>query len=203
MLTHILAVLSGTIFVLGIIAGVGPQNLFIISHAIKKNHTWTVAMTCCFADLTLLLLGAIGLTFSGSSTVILIINIIGILFMLWYLYEKIKGLFRHRKKLQFEDVPQTRSQVIVKALALTWLNPLVFIDMIVVVGGTATHYSGMAWTHFMLGAVLGDLIWVFGVTAIARSFADKLNRVGVWVALDIMTIIIMFAILYKTLGYVI
>lgn len=203
MLQHIVAIISGAIFVLGIIAGIGPQNLNIINHAIKRNHSLEVSTASCLADLSLLLAGGIGLSLSGSKTIILVINVIGIIFMIGYLFVKIKSLFQHHEKFKVIDEHQTKRQAILKALALTFLNPLVFIDTIVLIGGTATHYNGLAWVDFMCGALLGDIIWISGITYIARSFSKQLNKIGVWIALDVMTIGIVSIILYKTIGYVI
>jgi L-lysine exporter family protein LysE/ArgO len=203
MINHLIAIFSGAAFVLSIIASIGPQNLNIISHAIKKNHALAVATTCVLADLVLLLAGGIGLRLSGSKLVIVMINIAGIIFMLWYLIGKIKNLFRHRDKLIIQEETQTRKQAVLRALALTWLNPLVLIDTIVIIGGTSSQYHGTDWTNFMLGAILGDIAWIYGITLIARSFAKQLNRVGVWITLDITTIIIMLVILYKTIVFVI
>ena len=203
MSAHLMAIFSGAIFVLAVIAGIGPQNLNIISHAIKKNHSMAVSTTCCAADLTLLIAGGVGLSLGGSKSIIMIINIVGIIFMLWYLSVKVRGLFRHHEKFKVVEEEQTRNQAMLKALALTWLNPLVLIDTIVIIGGTSSHYHGMAWVDFMLGAIFGDIIWIYGVTYLARSFADQLNRVGVWICLDIITIVIMVVILFKTIGFLI
>ncbi len=203
MAANLVAIFSGTIFVLAVIAGIGPQNLNIISHAIKRNHALAVSTTCCLADLTLLIAGGVGLSLSGSKIIILIINVVGIVFMLWYLSVKIRSLFRQHKKLQIVEERQTRNQAILKALALTWLNPLVLIDTIVIIGGTSSHYHGTAWIDFMLGAILGDIVWIYGITFLASFFADQLNRVQIWIALDILTIGIMLVILYKTIGFVV
>ena len=203
MSAHLMAIFSGAVFVLAVIAGIGPQNLNIISHAIKKNHSLAVSTTCCVADLTLLIAGGVGLSLGGSKSIILTINIVGIIFMLWYLAVKVRGLFRHHEKFKVVEEELTRNQAMLKALALTWLNPLVLIDTIVIIGGTSSHYHGMAWVDFMLGAIFGDIIWIYGVTYLASSFADQLNRVGVWICLDLITIVIMLVILYKTIGFVI
>lgn len=200
---NLVAILSGALFVLAIICGIGPQNLNIITHAIRKNHSMTVSSITAFADIFLLLAGGIGLSLSGSKTIIIIINIAGIIFMSWYLMTKIKGLFRHHDALVIKNEKESRKKAIIRALALTFLNPLVLIDMIVIIGATSSHYHGIEWVNFILGAILGDLVWVFGITFIAQSFSKQLNRVGVWFSLDIMTIIIMIVILYKTILFLI
>ncbi|MFN7094200.1 MAG: LysE/ArgO family amino acid transporter [Burkholderiales bacterium] len=203
MLEHLWAILSGAIFVLAVIAGIGPQNLNTLNHAIQKNHAYPVATTCFLADSTLILAGGIGLTLADSHLIILFINLIGILFMTGYLLLKIRGLFQHRSKLTIKGELLTQRQAILRALALTWLNPLVFIDTIVVIGGTATQYIGSRRIDFIVGALLGDLVWLFGLTFVASALAHKLNRTSVWISLDILTIGIMLIILYKTILFVV
>ncbi|MBP9743138.1 MAG: LysE family transporter [Burkholderiales bacterium] len=188
---------------IGIIAGIGPQNLYIISHAIKQENSLIISITCCVADIILFLIGCAGLSLFNSRAIVLTINIIGIIFISWYLMGKVRDLFRHHTKIKVTTVKQTQVQAIIKALALTWLNPLVLIDMVVLIAGTATRYAGYARIDFMLGAIAGDILWIFGITLLATRLSNKLNRVEVWICLDILTILIMLFILYTTVSYVI
>ena len=203
MLEHAIAILSGAVFVLAVIAGIGPQNLNIISHAIKRNHAREVAITSFLADITLILVGGIGLSLAGTHSIIFFINVVGIVFIVWYLYYKVTALFKPRSELNIEECHDSRNKAILRALALTWLNPLVFIDTIVVIGGTSSHYTGLQRVDFLVGALVGDFIWIFGVAFIAKRFSAQLNRKSVWIALDVTTIIIMAYILYKTVAFVI
>lgn len=203
MLNNILAIISGAVFVLAIIAGIGPQNLNTLTHAIKKNYPYTVATTCFFADVTLILIGVFGVGLNHNKIIVDTINLIGIIFMLWYLLLKLRGIFHKHTKFKVGNRLLSKKQSILQALALTWLNPLVFMDTIVIIGGTSLQYTGIAHTNFIIGAVLGDFIWLFGLTTIAKKLSHRLNRVEVWVTLDIITIIIMIIILYKTIKFLI
>lgn len=190
---------TGMIFVIGIIAGVGPQNLNVISHSIRRNHEYAVATTCFIADSILIIVGCIGLEITNSKALILIINIAGILFLAYYLWLKIQGLKTpHDIKLNSNYVD--KKIAILRALAMTWLNPLVFIDTIVVIGSISTQYHGWKNNAFMLGAVIGDFIWMFGLMFIARRFSEKLNRPRVWLIIDISTILLVGAILLKLIS---
>jgi L-lysine exporter family protein LysE/ArgO len=202
MFNNITAIFNGAIFVIAIIAGVGPQNLNTITHGIKKNYSYLVASTCFLADAVLILFGALGLGVSKSSVIIETINIIGILFMLWYLLYKIHGLFQKHSKFKINNKILSKKQSVLQALALTLLNPLVFMDTIVIIGGNSLQYSGTARINFIIGALLGDFLWLFGLTSISRKLAHRLNKTGIWISLDIMTIIIMAIILYKTIKFV-
>lgn len=191
---------GGALFVIGVIAGIGPQNLNTMSHAIRRNHEYVVATTCFLADVTLILLGTIGLKFTESKWLLLIINIIGVIFLTYYLWTKLKSL-NTPHDLKFSTEIYDKKTAIIRALGLTWLNPLVFIDTIIVIGGASTHYSGWHNFAFILGAILGDFIWLFGLTSISRIFAEKLNRPNVWFILDISTIFLVAFILIKMVSF--
>lgn len=191
---------TAALLVIGIIAGIGPQNLNLISHAIRKNYTYEVAITCFLADTVLILIGCIGLMQINSKTFVAIINIVGIIFLSFYIFVKLKDLNKPHH-IKFDNTFITKKVAIFRALGLTWLNPLVFIDTIVVIGGTSAHYTGMQHLAFTTGAVIGDFIWLFGVAYFANRFSKQLNKPIVWKIIDITTIILISYIVIKLIGY--
>jgi L-lysine exporter family protein LysE/ArgO len=202
-ISHIISILGGAIFVIAVISGIGPQTLNVMEHAINKNYAYTVAGVCFIADSILIVASCVGLSLSASPVITLLINYVGIIFIAIYLFFKLKSLFsrHHKYDINLQHTSQTKS--IIRALALTWLNPLVYIDTIVVIGGIASHYHGVKFLDFLLGAVLGDFIWLFGLAYLAKRFANKLNRIPVWVTLDIFSTVSMSIILYKTITLII
>lgn len=204
MFDHLVIVLNSAIFALALFAGIGPQNLNIISHAIGRHYSKEVTSVSLISDIVLILIGCIWLGISNSHSLIFLINVIGIVFICWYLYHKIKSLLRKKSSLMVDRCIESRHRAIVRALALTWLNPLVIIDTIVIIGGTSTHYSSaLGKIEFTGGVILGDIIWLLGLTFIASKFSRILNNTVVWFLLDLLTIAIMSVILYKTVLFVI
>lgn len=190
------SIISGALFVIGIIAGIGPQNLNTINHAILRNYHYHVAFTCFIADSILILIGGTWLSITKSHIIINMINLIGVIFISWYLLIKLKALFqKHQQKINPQLI--SKNKAILRALALTWLNPLVFIDTIIIIGGNVTHYVGLAKITFLIGAILGDFIWLFGLSYLASYFSYSLNKNWMWVLLDLLTIVILIIILYK------
>lgn len=190
---------GGAVLVIGIIAGVGPQNLNIMSHAIRKNHTFSVTATCFLADTVLILAGCIGISALNSPVLNKIINIIGVIFLSYFIFIKLRGL-NQPQNIKLDDKLVSKKIAILRGLALTWLNPLVFIDTVVIIGGRATNYTGINHTAFTLGAVLGDFIWIFGLALLSRIFAKKLNRPAVWFIIDLSTIILVAYVLFNILA---
>ncbi|MCX8514553.1 MAG: hypothetical protein RL017_389 [Pseudomonadota bacterium] len=201
MLHNLINILSGMLFVMGIISGIGPQSLNILDHAIKRRNYIAVATTCCLADLVLLFLACVGLNLIITPLILAFINIIGIIFMVWYILIKFMDLFKRHQKIKLSREFETRNQAILRALALTWLNPLVYIDLVVIIGGTASQYKGSDWYDFVAGAILGDVVWIYGITFFAKSFSKQLDKALIWHAFDVLTIVIMSIILFKTVNY--
>ncbi|TXI91597.1 MAG: hypothetical protein E6Q33_09910 [Neisseriales bacterium] len=200
MLQFFTTLFGGALFVLGVIAGIGPQNLNTMTHAIRRNHEYAVATTCFLADIALILLGCLGLKFTESKIFLLLINLIGIGFLSYYLWLKIKGLNKPHEVKFSQDILDKKSAIL-RALALTWLNPLVAIDTLVIIGGASTNYHGIMNFAFIAGAILGDFIWLFGLTLISRTFAERLNRPLVWLFIDISTILLVAYILIRMVSF--
>jgi len=92
----ITTVMGGAIFVIGVIAGIGPQNLNTMSHAICRNHEYTVATTCFLADVVLILLGCLGLQFMAAQWLLIVVHLVGIVFLAYYLWGKLEALNKPR-----------------------------------------------------------------------------------------------------------
>ncbi|MCC2626059.1 MAG: hypothetical protein K0R14_1932 [Burkholderiales bacterium] len=197
MLEHVLTIFSGAIFGITIIAGIGPQSLNILTHAIKNNYPYLVAAICIIADGSLIILGSFSLGLGNSKLLFSLVNLFSIAFILWYISQKIRGLFRQFNQFNFNNKILNRSQSTLKALSLTLLNPLVFIDTVIIIGGNSLRYHGLARLDFILGTLIGDFIWLFGLVLVGRKFAYWLNKKLVWICIDVLTIAIMSIILYK------
>ena len=194
---NILIILNAIALVIAVNSSVCPLNVNLISHAIRRIHSYSVTTICCLADILLLIAGGVGINAFASKTVILIINIAGIIFLSWFVINKIRGLFKRYDLIQVKDVHHSRRNSYAKALGLVFFNPLALIDTLIIIGTISSHYTGINWFNFMGGLILGDILWFFGMTIVARFFSKQLNRVRVWIALDIFTIIIISIIIYK------
>lgn len=197
MLEHILAILSGTVFGITIIAGIGPQSLNILTHAIKNNYPCLVALICIIADGALIILGAFGLGLSNSKLLFSWVNLFSIAFILWYISQKIRSVFHQFNHFKLNNRMLSWQKSVLKALSLTLLNPLVYIDTVAIIGGHSLRYQGFARVDFIIGTLIGDFIWLFGLVLVGKKFAYCLNKRPFWICLDITTIAIMSVILFK------
>jgi L-lysine exporter family protein LysE/ArgO len=179
-------IINDLLITLALFIGIGPQNLNTISHAIKKNYPYFVATTCFISDALLILIGCIAVKINSSSILITIINIICLVFICYYLIIKSIKITKEYKKYKIDTKFDDLKTSIIRALLLTWLNPLVIIDTIIIIGGISNQYSHNNWYLFLFGAVLGDAIWHYGISFIAIKLSNKLNKPQIWWLLNIL-----------------
>ena len=174
-MNSIYLIIYSALLTISIIAGIGPQTMNIISHSISKNHAFSVTITAVIADVILILVGCIGVIAIESKALLNIIYLTGIIFLSYYCITKILTLFDNRR-IRISNKIISKKQAIINSLALTLLNPLVFVDTIIVIGGNSSRYHGINHLSFTLGAVIGDALWLFGIMLISQRFAKQLNR---------------------------
>ncbi|WP_244264480.1 LysE family transporter [Kingella kingae] len=139
------SILNGAMISGGLIIAIGAQNAFVLKQGLLKNHIFWVSLICFLCDFTLMSLGVLGVSgFLGRSMVLsAALSLLGGLFLLWY------GLHSFRAMLSTEqsvlivgnsDMPKSSlRQTVLATLAITLLNPHVYIDTVMLVGGVAAR----------------------------------------------------------------
>jgi L-lysine exporter family protein LysE/ArgO len=170
--------LAGLGLGLSLIVAIGAQNLFVLRQGIRREHVFTVATICALSDLTLISLGVAGL---GAATTALpwlveVVRWAGAAFLICY------GLLAARRTLRPPEIatdvpvtgPSTRLNVVATCLALTWLNPHVYLDTVFLLGSVAATHGDQRW-WFALGAMLGSIGWFYGLGYGARLLSRWLT----------------------------
>ena len=199
-MNSIYLIIYSALLTISIIAGIGPQTMNIISHSISKNHAFSVTITAVIADVILILVGCIGIIAIESKALLNIIYLTGIIFLSYYCITKILTLFDNRR-IRISNKIISKKQAIINSLALTLLNPLVFVDTIIVIGGNSSRYHGINHLSFTLGAVIGDALWLFGIMLISQRFAKQLNRPIIWKIIDLITVVLVGIVIFKMIGF--
>lgn len=199
-MNSIYLIIYSALLTISIIAGIGPQTMNIISHSISKNHAFSVTITAVIADVILILVGCIGVIAIESKALLNIIYLTGIIFLSYYCITKILTLFDNRR-IRISNKIISKKQAIINSLALTLLNPLVFVDTIIVIGGNSSRYHGINHLSFTLGAVIGDALWLFGIMLISQRFAKQLNRPIIWKIIDLITVVLVGIVIFKMIGF--
>ena len=182
------AMVQGLALGAGLIIAIGAQNAFVLRQGLKRQYVFITASICTLCDAVLILLGVEGLgTLIATNTVLtLIATWGGALFLAWY------GLRAFRAALtpgtleadKAQKQPARLRDVVITILALSLLNPHVYLDTVVLVGSMGAHYPIQARVSFALGAMLASLTWFFGIAYGAAVLTPFFSRPSAWRILD-------------------
>ncbi|WP_460467417.1 LysE/ArgO family amino acid transporter [Calidifontibacter terrae] len=182
------AYLTGLLTGLGLIVAIGAQNAFVLRQGVHREHVGVVVVICAVSDAVLIALGVagVGAVVASHPTVLTVLKWLGAAYLVWFAI----GAFRsalHPSGLEtgVERKSLTVRSVALTALALTYLNPHVYLDTVLMLGNLANQHghSGRWW--FAGGAATGSVLWFSGLGFGARAVAPWMARPGVWRALDV------------------
>lgn len=202
MTQSLLAALSGLCFGLSLIVAIGAQNAFVLRQGLVRQHVLIIVSVCALADIVLIFAGVAGL---GSLIIALPwllagIELVGGLFVVTYGVLSARRAFKPAVLLGGETGVGMSVQVALSTtLALTFLNPHVYLDTVLLMGSVAGTYGAQRW-FFGLGASLGSVLWFFSLGFGARSLRPLFAKPIAWRVLDIVIAVVMFAIGGTLLG---
>nr|WP_220224989.1 LysE/ArgO family amino acid transporter [Gilliamella sp. ESL0443] len=201
-------ILRGAMISASLIIAIGAQNLFVLKQGLLKNHIFFVAAICFFCDFALMTIGiwGVGAFISRYPIITNSLAIFGALFLLWYGFNAFKSAVIGDSSMQVDSAEQRKSsltKVILSTIAVTLLNPHVYLDTVVIVGGIAGTFSTEQKWAFLIGAVCVSFIWFFGIGYGARLLTPLFRQKRMWVILDSVVGLVMFYIAYRLIVYVI
>lgn len=210
---------SGLGLGLSLIVAIGAQNVFVLRQGIRREHVWAVVAICALSDAALIVAGVAGLGFllSNAPWLIDVARWLGFAFLLGY------GVLAARRAWRGDGaglaaeqadpaeavvaasppegvVPRatattrTRlSAVVLTVLALTWLNPHVYLDTVMLLGSIAATHGTMRW-HFAAGAIVASVLWFTALGFGARYLSRWLRTEKAWRLLDALIAVVMLVI---------
>jgi L-lysine exporter family protein LysE/ArgO len=190
-----LAALSGFAFSLSLIVAVGAQNAFLLRQGLRREHVGIVVAICAAADVALIAAGVSGMgaLIRGVPHLLTVVKIIGVLFLLGYGALALRRALRPSTLKAADEAGSSRRAVVTTTLALTFLNPGVYLDTVILLGTVANSHHGQEWP-FGVGAALGSVIWFVGIGYGARLLSPIFAKPNAWRALDVAVAVIMVTI---------
>lgn len=189
-------VVAGLLTGLSLIVAIGAQNAFVLRQGLRRSHVGLVVAVCALSDVVLILAGVagIGVVLDRAAWAVEVVRWLGIAFLTAY---GVLSLLRARRPEALavgDGVVESRRGVLGRAVALTWLNPHVYLDTVLLLGSVAgTHGDTGRW-WFALGACVASLLWFAGLGYGARLAAPRLARPRAWQVLDVAVGLVMLAI---------
>jgi L-lysine exporter family protein LysE/ArgO len=186
--------LAGFLLGLSLILPIGAQNAFVLRVGLRGEHVLAVCLTCALSDALLILAGVSGFAQLSArvpwAETVLLYG--GAAFLIAYGARSFVAAFKS-ESLRPSDVAQTGlGRVVLTCLALTWLNPHVYLDTVVLIGSISTQFDeGKAL--FATGAMLASFTFFFSLGFGARLLKPLFARPVTWRILDIAIGLIMWA----------
>ncbi len=183
------AFFHGASLALGLIVAIGAQNAFVLNQGLKREHVPSVVVFCAVADTVLMNAGVFGMAEILVQRPLLTraLTVTGVFFLLWYGWQAFKRARQVRRLVPSSQSPSSsRASVLMQAAAFTLLNPHVYLDTVVLLGGIGAQQAAAAQLWFALGASAASWLWFsllgFGARALAPWFAQP----QAWRVLDLM-----------------
>lgn len=186
----------------GLIIAIGAQNAFVLGQGLRRNHPVMVAFVCALCDAVLIASGVAGLGTLVATYPILtkIAAWGGAAFLIWYGFAALRRLFE-TETLSESDVKQAGwKAVLTTTLAVTLLNPHVYLDTVVMLGGIGGQFPADERLTFALGAMSASFIWFFAIALGAAWLAPYVARPITWKIIDAITCAVMWLVAYKLIA---
>jgi L-lysine exporter family protein LysE/ArgO len=178
-----------------LIIAIGAQNAFVIRQGLRREHVLLIVLICAISDAALILVGTGGLgrIIQGNQIALEIIRWFGVAYLTWFGLRSLRSAFKSQS-LQVGEVLQARAGDVARsALALTFLNPHVYLDTVILLGSVANQFESDRW-YFALGACLASVIWFTAIGFGARSASHFMSKPIFWKILDTLIALVMFTI---------
>jgi L-lysine exporter family protein LysE/ArgO len=168
-----------------LIAAIGAQNAFVLRQGIRREHVLPVVALCTVSDIALISAGiaGVGALISAHPSALNIAKFGGALFLVGYGLLAARRAWRPSALNPSQKAPARLIEVLVTCAALTFLNPHVYLDTVVLLGALANEHRDERWL-FGVGAVTASAVWFFGLGLGARRLAGLFASSLTWRILD-------------------
>jgi len=178
---------------LSLILAIGAQNIFVIEQGLKKQHVFLVCLVCSVSDLILIFLGIFIFEFFSkyfNSTVELIFNIALVVFLIHFIYSKIKN-YKTAVNFDTDVISITAFNILLKTLGFTYLNPHVYSDTVFFLGNFSKNFIVSQKIFFGIGASIASFLFFFLIGYLSKYLSKFAKNQKVWNIINILIIIFM------------
>lgn len=184
---------------LALIAAVGAQAAFVLRQGIRREYTGTVVGLCIVFDVLLIGVGVagVGAFIASNQDLLAVLKYGGAAYLLVYAYGSFRSAVKATGGGMAEGGPEagrSRGSIVAATAAITFLNPHVYLDTVLMLGNLANQYPGTGRWAFGGGALAASVVWFCSIGFGAKRLAPYLAKASVWRAIDIAVGVLMLAI---------
>ena len=190
-----LAITTGFASGLALIIAIGAQNAFVLRQGLRRQNIFAVVLFCAVADAILIGAGILGLgaVIESVPWLLVVLRFGGAAYLVWFGISSIRRAISPSVLDASGQAKSNLAKAIGTAAALTFLNPHVYIDTVILLGSIGNQFVNDRW-WFWLGASIGSFVWFFGLGYFARLLAPFTSSLKFWRILDSLIAAVMFFI---------
>ncbi|MDD1791847.1 LysE/ArgO family amino acid transporter [Enterovibrio sp. ZSDZ42] len=186
---------------LSMIIPIGAQNAYVLNQGIRRHHHVATATICFLCDAILIAMGIFGggAMLASNEILLNVVTIGGVAFLVTYAVQSLYRAWQGEK----DDLPEGDKvsrkgvfAVVLGALAVTVLNPHVYLDTVVVLGSIGGQFEPSQRIAFAIGTVLASFVWFYGISLGAAKMSPVLSRPRVRQAIDVLVALMMLYVAF-------
>ncbi|MCB4770367.1 LysE/ArgO family amino acid transporter [Ancylobacter sp. Lp-2] len=192
---------TGLLMGLSLIVAIGAQNAFVLRQGLRKEHVFAVCLACALSDAVLILLGVTGFRQVAALLPWLdpLMRYGGAAFLILYGARSLWSALRSSGTLTVDEARASSSRrTLATCLALTWLNPHVYLDTVMLLGTISTRFPGHQ-ASFAAGAMTGSFLFFFSLGYGAGWLRPIFSNPSAWRVLEALIAATMWAIALQLL----
>jgi L-lysine exporter family protein LysE/ArgO len=195
------AFLTGFFLGLSLIVAIGAQNIFVLRQGVLRQHIFYVALFCALSDAFLICIGIVGISFFFNNFVNQFTDLLFGFSSIWlasYGAVRLISAFKSNSTIQIEtSTPKSLLPTLTILTVLTFANPHVYLDTMVLIGSVSQQFTGNTKILFAIGASLASFVFFFSLAYGAKLLAPIMQKPPSWRTLDFLIALIMFTIAIK------
>lgn len=193
------ASVAGFFTSLSLILAIGAQNAFVLRQGLRREYVTAIVLICALSDAALIALGVGGFNALGPVLPWLasVMRWAGIIFLFIYGALRFRAAYGGGEALLPANAqPVSRTQVLLSCVIITWANPHVYFDTVVLLGSISAQYKPDELS-FGIGAAIGSVVFFTTLGFGARLLATRLASVRAWIILEVLIGLTMWAIAFR------
>lgn len=180
----------------GLIIAIGAQNAFVLSQGVRRDHHLVIPLICSFFDALLITVGILGVGTAVAANPVLTQAAAwgGAAFLFWYGANAFRSAVKGGNLEAREGGATPLRKAVLATLAVTLLNPHVYLDTVVLMGSLSGQLPVTQRPWFGMGAAIASFVWFFTLSLGGNLLAPLFQKEAAWRILDTLVGLIMWAI---------
>jgi len=194
----ITAFFTGFFLGFSLILAIGAQNAFVLRQGLLNQHIFYTALYCALSDAILICLGVTSISFFLNNFILQYENLLFGISAIWltvYGINRLKASIKSDSAIKVESLkPKDLLSTLIILTGLTFANPHVYLDTVVLIGSISQQFTGNLKIAFTIGASIASFVFFFGLAYGAKLIKPIMQNSFSWRILDVLIALIMFTI---------